>query len=290
MLEGGRIAANTRARLSYRCESLPVLSLFFGVCAEHMLADARARKRTHEDGLLRSLSLVPITSSMAEAPQRREATGERRAAARAQIEEDGRRTRQRLDDLETRLDSFDSRLELHEMRLNFLESHIKVVLRGFDAIPELFRAKDSDFCLAKASFIAAFVAVMKENTGAEANAALAEAKDSFVTTMACLWLGIFPTGGQLGQCPDAIPRRQPTWACARQPTWACARLSYLLTTAAKFLVETRQVFTDRARKPKRKGKGKGAGKGNPQEPGRKGNKVRGKGKAKAPGATPKMTA
>ena len=58
--------------------------------------------------------------------------------------------------------------------------------------------------------------------------------------------------------------------------------------AAKFLVENRQIFTDRVRKPKGKGKGKGAGKGNPQEPGRKGKK--GNGKGKAPDARPKMAA
>ena len=64
---------------------------------------------------------------MADAPQRR---GKRRAAARAQQEEDGRRARQRLDDVETRLDTMDSRIAQHEMRLSFLESNIKVVLRG----------------------------------------------------------------------------------------------------------------------------------------------------------------
>ena len=53
---------------------------------------------------------------MADAPQRR---GERRAAARAQLKEDGCRTRQRLDNVETRLDSVDARLEQHEMRLTF---------------------------------------------------------------------------------------------------------------------------------------------------------------------------
>ena len=37
----------------------------------------------------------------------------------------------------------------------FLEAHIKVVLRGFDAVPEFFRAKDNDFRLVKSAFIAA---------------------------------------------------------------------------------------------------------------------------------------
>ena len=63
--------------------------------------------------------------------------GERRAAARAQNEEEGRRVRQRLDDVEVRMDGMQSRIDQHEMRLGYLEAHIKVVLRGFDAVPEL---------------------------------------------------------------------------------------------------------------------------------------------------------
>ena len=218
---------------------------------------------------------------MAEAAQQPR-RGERRAAARAHNEEEGRRVRQRLDDVEVRLDGMQSRLDLHEMRLGFVEAHIKVVLRGFDAVPEFFRARDGDFRLAKSAFIAAFMAELKENTGAEANASLAEAETLICDDNGLVVVGVFPTGGHLGQCPDAILRLQPTWAGSR--------LSYLLVLAAKFLVETRQIFTDRVRKPKGKGKGKekGAGKGNPQEPGRKGKK--GHGKGKAPDARPKMAA
>ena len=148
---------------------------------------------------------------------------------------------------------------MHEMRLGFLEAHIKVVLRGFDAVPEFFRSRDGDFRLAKSAFIAAFMAELKENTGAEANASLAEAETLICDDNGLVVVGVFPTGGHLGQCPDAILRLQPTWAGSR--------LSYLLVLAAKFLVENRQIFTDRVRKPKGKGKEKGAGKGNPQEPG-----------------------
>ena len=76
-----------------------------------------------------------------------------------------------------------------------------MVLRGLDAIPEFLRAKDNDYWLAKASFIAAFVAEMKENTGAEANAALAEGEGLICDDNGLVVVGIFPTGGQ---CPDAI--------------------------------------------------------------------------------------
>ena len=85
---------------------------------------------------------------MAEVQPRR---GERRAARAAQ-EDEGRRVRQCIDDVETRLDTMDSRLAQHEMRLNFLESHIKVVIRGFEAVPEVLRAKDEDFRMAKSAF------------------------------------------------------------------------------------------------------------------------------------------
>ena len=195
---------------------------------------------------------MPLLIDMADAAQNPR-RGERRAAARAQNEEEGRRTRQRLDDVEVRLDGMQTRLDQHEMRLGFLEAHIKVVIRGFDAVPEFLRARDNDFRLAKAAFIAAFIAELKENTGAEANASLAEAETLICDDNGLVVVGVFPTGGQLGQCPDAILRLQPTWTGAR--------LSYLLVMAAKFLVENRQIFTDRVRKPKGKGNGKGAGKG-----------------------------
>ena len=72
---------------------------------------------------------------------------------------------------------------------------------------------------------------MKENTGAEANASLAEAEGLICDDNGLVVVGLFPTGGQLGQCPDAI--------LLLQPTWTGARLSYLLVQAAKFLVENR---------------------------------------------------
>ena len=71
------------------------------------------------------LICCPPAASMADAAPRR---GERRAAVRAQNEEEGRRTRQRLDDVEVRLDGLDSRLQQHDLRLNYLKAHVKVVL------------------------------------------------------------------------------------------------------------------------------------------------------------------
>ena len=46
-----------------------------------------------------------------------------------------------------------------------------------------------------------------------------------------------------------------------QSSWDGGRVSYLLTSAAPFLGATRQLFTDRVRKPKGKGKGEGQHKG-----------------------------
>ena len=118
--------------------------------------------------------------------------GERRAAARAQNEEEGRRVRQRLDDVEVRMDGMQSRIDQHEMRLGYLEAHIKVVLRGFDAVPEFFRSRDGDFRLAKSAFIAAFMAELKENNGAEANASLAEAETLICDDNGLVVVGSFP--------------------------------------------------------------------------------------------------
>ena len=73
------------------------------------------------------------------------------------------------------------------------------------------------------------MAELKENTGAEANASLAEAETLICDDNGLVVVGVFPTGGHLGQCPDAILRLQPTWAGSR--------LSYLLVLASKFLVE-----------------------------------------------------
>ena len=46
-----------------------------------------------------------------------------------------------------------------------------------------------------------------------------------------------------------------------QSSWDGGRVSYLLTSAAPFLGSTRQLFTDRVRKPKGEGQHKGKGKG-----------------------------
>ena len=100
-------------------------------------------------------------------------------------------------------------------------------------------------------------------------------------TMVLLWLVFSLLGANLANV-------QMRSFASNLPGQGHVRLSYLLVQAAKFLVENRQVFTDRVRKLKGKGKEKGAGKGNPPEPGRKGKK--GNGKGKAPGATPKMAA
>ena len=59
--------------------------------------------------------VLPLGIAMAEAAQHPR-RGERRAAVRAQNEEEGRRTRQRLDDVEVRLDGMHPRLDQHDMR------------------------------------------------------------------------------------------------------------------------------------------------------------------------------
>ena len=66
-------------------------------------------------------------------------------------------------------------------------------------------------------------------------------------------VGVFPTGGHLGTVPDAVP-----WL---QASHAGGRISYWLATAGKYLPESHQCFSDRAKRDQReKGMGKGKGK------------------------------
>ena len=73
---------------------------------------------------------------------------QRRGVVRNQrLDDQGRNTRQRVDDLETRMDAVEAQGRSHETRLLFLEAHVKVVLRGFTAVQEFLRDLPGDFNL-----------------------------------------------------------------------------------------------------------------------------------------------
>ena len=56
---------------------------------------------------------------------------QRRKEARAQVDEDVRRVRQRMDDTDVRLDTLEGRLRGHDLRLQYLEAPLKLVLKKF---------------------------------------------------------------------------------------------------------------------------------------------------------------
>ena len=191
----------------------------------------------------------------------------KRAARRADTVEQFRNVRQRIDDIETRLDATAARVDQHELRLGYMEACLKIVLRGFTCVQEFLRNKDTDYKLAKGAFIAAFFAELKEACTAEANWAINEAENLAVEHDGLVLVGIFPTGGNRDGMADAVLRLQSSWVGGR--------VSYLLTAAAPFLGETRQLFTDRVRKPKGKGKGEGQQKGKGKPKGKGGKKGKG---------------
>ena len=92
-------------------------------------------------------------------------------------------------------------------------------------------------------------AELKDSCTAEANWAINEAENLAVEHEGLVLVGIFLTGGNRDGMADTVLRLQSSWVGGR--------VSYLLTSAAPFLGEARQLFTDRVRKPKRKGKGEG---------------------------------
>ena len=94
----------------------------------------------------------PKTMADQEVPRR----GVRRAAAKADREAEGRRVRQRLDEMETRLDWSESVGRSHEQRISFQESPQRIVLRGFACVPEFFETRGGDFKVAKRAFIGVF--------------------------------------------------------------------------------------------------------------------------------------
>ena len=198
----------------------------------------------------------------------------KRAARRADTVEQFLNVRQRIDDIETRLDATAARVDQHELRLGYMEACLKIVLRGFTCVQEFLRNKDTDYKLAKGAFIAAFFAELKDSCTAEANWAINEAENLAVEHDGLVLVGIFPTGRNRDGMADAALRLQSSWVGGR------------VSSAAPFLGEARQLFTDRVRKPKGKGKGEGQqkGKGKPKgKGGKKGKGVAAPKRAAAPG-------
>ena len=163
------------------------------------------------------------------------------------------------------MDTHESNARAQDQRLLYLEAYTKVVLRGFSCVSEYLRAKDQDLKLAKQAFVASFVAELRNQCFAEATHVVDGAETLLCENQWTVVLGVFPKGGQWGTIPDAVLRLQASHAGGR--------ISYLLATAGKYLPESRQCFSDRARRDQRErgwqGQGKekkGAGKGKYKPP------------------------
>ena len=202
----------------------------------------------------------------------------RRADIRADRDNEVRNVRQRLDETETRLDGVDSRLRGHETRLKCLEAPYRIVLRGFTAVREFMAIFDGgDFKGAKTAFIPSFVQELRDKTGPEVAQLIEELDTLLCERQGWVLLGVFPTGGMMGEFPDGLMRLQPGGVGNR--------VSTLCSQVSMYLAESHQLFQDRVRRDKGEGKGKAKGKG----AGKKG----GKGKAKGLGklnAQPKRAA
>ena len=205
------------------------------------------------------LSLVPIllfgpSSPMAAVPDN---AVRRRGAVR---DEEIRNVRQRVDDVEQALDQHTVQLRSHEQRLQFVESACRLVLRGFECVPEFLTSRERDYRLAKASFITTFVTELRNCTTAEATTLIDEAEGLLCEHDGEVMVGLFPTGGTLNGKADGVLRLQHGFAGLR--------VGHLLAAAGRWCHETHTLFRDRVRrnkgeKGKGKDKGKGKGKGKP---------------------------
>ena len=189
---------------------------------------------------------------MADAPAPAAPRQQRRKEARAQAQDDSRRVRQRLDDLESRLEALEGRSRGHDLRLQYLEAPLKLVLKKFKAPVEFWASKDAGLQAAKSAFSAAFMQELREVGGATIQHLLEEAEPIIAELDSQVVIGVFRTGGSSQDRDGAIiPDRL-------HPGDQGSRLGYLLSNMGRHLGDERVVHTDRPRKHQgEKGKGQG---------------------------------
>ena len=160
------------------CPVLLLLVHFCCLCCACLFFDARARAATASPrfrlyiflrrslavsrlpdvlALLLLLVLALVIPIMADAPAPAVPRQQRRKEARAQVQDDNRRVRKRIDDLEARLETMEGRQRGHDLRLQYLEAPLKLVLKKFKAPVEFWASKDAGFQAAKSAFSAAFM-------------------------------------------------------------------------------------------------------------------------------------
>ena len=205
-----------------------------------------------------SPGLALVVPNMADAPAPANPRQQRRKEARAQAQDDNRRVRQRIDDLEARLETLEGRQRGHDLRLQYLEAPLKLVLKKFRAPVEFWASKDAGLQVAKSAFSAAFMHELREAGGPTIQSLLEEAEPIIAELDSQVIIGVFRTGGSTQDrdgtiIPDALLRLHPGDQGSR--------LGYRLSNMGRHLGDEQVVHTDRPRKHQgEKGKGKGKGK------------------------------
>ena len=161
-----------------------------------------------------ALSLVLLLFPMADAAVPAAPCQQRRKEARAQAQDDSRRVRQRLDEMETRIENLEGRFRGHDLRLQYLEAPLK--LRKFKARVEFWAAKDNGFQAPRSAFSAALLQELRKAGGATIQNLLEEAEPIMAQLDSWVIIGIVRAGGSTQDrdgviVPDALLRLHPSW-------------------------------------------------------------------------------
>ena len=167
---------------------------------------------------------------------------------------------------EARITAAEQRLVNHETRIQYQEAPLRWVLRGFECVQEFFRTLHNGFVPAKKAFLNQFVTELRNNCPPDVGGSLDDLEARLSAADGWVLLGVFRTGGMMGDKIDGLIRFQPGLLGLE-----CGSF---LGTAARALAEPLVCHQDRVRKPKGQGKGKGDGVG---EGAGKGKKGKGKG-------------
>ena len=122
-----------------------------------------------------------------------------------------------------------------------------------------------------------FVQELRDKSGPEVTQLVEELDTLLCERQGWVLLGVFPTGGMMGEFPDGLLRLQPGGVGNKVST-LCSQISL-------YMADSHQMFQDRVRRDKGEGKGKAKRKG----AGRKGGKDKAKGLGKL-NAQPKRAA
>ena len=163
--------------------------------------------------------------------------------------EEGRNVRARLDEHDNRLLYAENRLLNHETRLQYQEAPLRHVMRGFDCVQEFFRMLPNSFPQAKQAFIEQLLTELRNHCPPEVGGAIDELDYKLHIANGWALIGIYRTGGMMGDQIDGLIRFQPGLLGLE-----CGGF---LTTIGASLPAPRVLHQDRVSKPKGKGKGKG---------------------------------